>query len=160
MAVNKYVKDRNNHYNLLCPFSSQRGAGSYLLLSNTRVHLHCMCYIPMSRSLITVFWSKLEIILYTLFGLSCPTKLAGLYQTVLTFALLYTKFTLLIWTKLACDWSLIRHVSLWWVSHGSLIVKIFIWTLKLTVFQFVNEFKKKFPFVNWMLPAPTLCRER
>ena len=33
------IKDRNNHYNLLCPFSSQPGAGSYLLRSYTHVHL-------------------------------------------------------------------------------------------------------------------------
>ena len=49
----------------------------------------------------TVFWSKLEIVLYTLFVLSCPTKLTGLNRTVSTFVPCYTKFTLLIWTKMA-----------------------------------------------------------
>ena len=44
----------------------------------------------------TVFYIKLEIVLYTLFVLSFPTKLTGLYRTVSTFALGYTKFTLLI----------------------------------------------------------------
>ena len=33
-------------------------------------------------SFITVFWNKLEIVLYTLFVQSCPTKLTGLYRTV------------------------------------------------------------------------------
>ena len=33
----------------------------------------------------TVDWSKLEIVLYTLFVLSCTTKLTGLYRTVPTF---------------------------------------------------------------------------
>ena len=33
----------------------------------------------------TYNWSKLEIVLYTIFILFCPTKLAGLYRTILTF---------------------------------------------------------------------------
>ena len=48
------------------------------------------------NSVITVFYSKLVIILYTLFVQSCQTKLTRLYPTVSTFALCYTKFTLLI----------------------------------------------------------------
>ena len=47
-------------------------------------------------------WSKLETVLYTLFVLSCPTKLTGLYRTVSTFAPCSSKFSLLIWNKMAC----------------------------------------------------------
>ena len=50
----------------------------------------------------TVDWSKLETVLYTFFVLSCPTKLTGLYRTVSDFAPCSSKFTLLIWTKMAC----------------------------------------------------------
>ena len=53
------------------------------------------------RADITVDWSKLEIVLYSLFLLSCPAKLTGLYRTVSTCAPCFSKFTLLIWTKMA-----------------------------------------------------------
>ena len=36
---------------------------------------------------ITVDWSKLEIVLYTLFSVFCPTKFTVLYRTVSTFSL-------------------------------------------------------------------------
>ena len=38
---------------------------------------------------ITVGWNKLEIILYTLFVLSCPAKLTGLCRTVSIFVACY-----------------------------------------------------------------------
>ena len=49
---------------------------------------------------LSVDCSKLESVLYTLFILSCPTMLTGLYRTVSTFAPCSSKFTLLIWTKM------------------------------------------------------------
>ena len=63
---------------------------------------------------VIVFWSKLEIVLYKLFVLSCPTKLTGLYRTVSTFALSYTKFTLLIWTKMAW-WGEVHYDFAWFL---------------------------------------------
>ena len=39
--------------------------------------------------------------MYTLFYCPAPTKLTGLYRTVSTIALCYTKFTILIWTKIS-----------------------------------------------------------
>ena len=45
----------------------------------------------------TPFWSKLEIVLYTLFVPSCPTVLNGLQRTVSTFTPCLSEF---IWTKL------------------------------------------------------------
>ena len=40
-----------------------------------------------------VDWSKLEIVLYTLVVLSCPTKLTGYYRTVSTFVLCSSELT-------------------------------------------------------------------
>ena len=61
-----------------------------------------LCGKPSMVVHLTVFLCKLEIVLYTHFLLSCPTKLTGLYRTVSTLALCYTEFTLLIWTKMVC----------------------------------------------------------
>ena len=67
----------------------------------------------------TVDWSKLEVILYTLFVLSCPTKLTGLYRTVSTCAALFrpvpcsSEFTLLTWTKTM--WAA-KECSLLWIT--------------------------------------------
>ena len=50
----------------------------------------------------TVDWSKLEIVLYTLFVLCpAPTKLTGLYRTVSTFVSCSSEFTSLYKTKRA-----------------------------------------------------------
>ena len=55
------------------------------------------------KSDIILFWHCiLKNVLYTLFVLSCPTKLTGLYCTVSTLSPCSSKFTLLIWTKIAC----------------------------------------------------------
>ena len=52
---------------------------------------------------LTVDWSKLEIVLYTLFVLSCPTKLTGLYRTVSAFVPFSSEFTRYILTEMALD---------------------------------------------------------
>ena len=56
----------------------------------------------------TVNWSKLEIVLYTLSQLSCPTIVTELYCTDSTFVLCSSQFTRLMWTKMA--WSSLLYM--------------------------------------------------
>ena len=60
----------------------------------------------------TADWSKLEIVLYTLFGLSCPTELTKLYLPVSTFLSCSAEFTRLIWITMACVNSLIFPIHI------------------------------------------------
>ena len=53
------------------------------------------------KQTLLINWSKLEIVLYTLFVLSCPTRLIGLYRTVSTIVPCSSQFTRHIWTKIA-----------------------------------------------------------
>ena len=61
----------------------------------------------------------MEIVLYILFVLSCPTKLTGLYRTVSTLAQCYTKFSLLIWTKMA--WTMVDWIYEDYYLRGNMI---------------------------------------
>ena len=59
---------------------------SILLKRRLRVQITPSSGSRVEHLLLHVYWSKLEIVLDTLFVLSCPTKFTGLYCTVSTFA--------------------------------------------------------------------------
>ena len=114
MIVNfnkKYVIDiyKYNIYIHMCTYTWS----IYTTLSNyTILVLHLTAIYSNAKGLATFLnnswhslysaWSNLEIVLYTIFVLSCPIKLTGAYCTVSTFAPCSSNFSLLIWTKMTC----------------------------------------------------------
>ena len=49
------ITEKNNHSNLLCPSSSQSGAGSYLRRSNAHAPIPCIYYIDTGNKFATLF---------------------------------------------------------------------------------------------------------
>ena len=87
------------------------------LCQNLQIYVHfvvyneCKMFSPAKcNNMRTLLWfflpshcrlqSKLEIVLYTLFGQSRPTKFTRLYRTVSTFVSCSSEFTRLYWTKM------------------------------------------------------------
>ena len=120
-----------------------------------------------SRVYSIIDWDKLEIVLYTLFVLSCPTTLTGIYHTVSTLVPCYFGFTWLLWSKMAWYIQLseqdstisslgkftLLQANFWSTSYLAIGYYIFFHTLTFfrRVFECVLSLKTCYLNMNWKI---------